>query len=118
MDDYRPLALLILLAAAFAAGVLIAASLLSRLRPRAAKPTTYECGVQPVGDARDRVPVRFYVVAMLFIVFDIEATFLVPWAVVFRRLEVFGLIEMFVFVGVLVLGYIYVWRRGAFEWNR
>lgn len=118
MDDYRPVALMIVLAAAFAAGTLVAANLLSKLRPRRAKRTTYECGVQPVGDARERIPVRFYLIAMLFIVFDIEATFLIPWAVVFRELAIPGLIEMCVFVGVLALGYIYIWRRGAFEWNR
>ncbi|MGD8394643.1 MAG: NADH-quinone oxidoreductase subunit A [Candidatus Eiseniibacteriota bacterium] len=118
MDDYRPVALLILMSAAFAAGTLFVASLLSRNRPRPAKRTTYECGVPPVGDARERVPVRFYLVAMLFIVFDIEATFLIPWAVVFRQLQIFGLVEMCVFIGMLVLGYIYIWRRGAFDWNR
>lgn len=118
MDDYRPIAMLIFLAALFAGGALIAARVLSNMRPRGAKGTTYECGVQPVGDARDRVPIRFYLVAMLFIVFDIEATFLVPWAVVFRQLQIYGLIEMFIFIGMLVLGYVYVWRRGAFDWNR
>ncbi len=83
----------------------------------AAKLTTYECGVEPVKTARERFPVRFYLVAMLFIVFDIEAVFLYPWALLFRELGLFGLIEMAVFLMVLVVGLIYAWRKGALEWE-
>lgn len=118
MDDYRPVALLVFFAVVFAAVTLALASLLSRLSPHRTRTTPYECGVPTVGDARERVPVGYYLVAMLFIIFDIEATFLIPWAVVFRELQIFGLVEMFVFIGMLVLGYIYIWRRGAFDWNR
>jgi NADH-quinone oxidoreductase subunit A len=90
------------------------------LGPRDANPektTVYECGVEPVGTARERFPVRFYLVAMLFIVFDIEAVFLYPWARLFRQLGVLGLVEMAVFIVVLVIGLIYAWRKGALEWE-
>jgi NADH-quinone oxidoreductase subunit A len=76
----------------------------------------YECGVDPIGDARDRFSVRFYIVAMLFLVFDVETIFLFPWAVIYDRLAVFGLVEMLLFIGILVVGYYYAWRKGALEW--
>ena len=88
--------------------------------PRNANPekvSTYECGVEPVKNARERFPVRFYLVAMLFIVFDIEAVFLYPWARLFRQLGVFGLIEMGIFILILVVGLVYAWRKGALEWD-
>lgn len=77
----------------------------------------YECGVAPVGSARVRFSIRFYMVAMLFILFDIEAIFFYPWLTVHRWLGLFGLIEMFIFVGILMAGYVYLWRRGGFEWE-
>ena len=76
----------------------------------------YECGIDPIGDARDRFSVRFYIVAMLFLVFDVEVVFLFPWAVIYDRLALFGLIEMLIFIGILVVGYYYAWRKGALEW--
>jgi NADH-quinone oxidoreductase subunit A len=76
----------------------------------------YECGVDPIGDARDRFSVRFYIVAMLFLIFDVETIFLFPWAVIYDRLAVFGLVEMLLFIGILVVGYYYAWRKGALEW--
>lgn len=76
----------------------------------------YECGVDPIGDARDRFSVRFYIVAMLFLVFDVETIFLFPWAVIYDRLAVFGLVEMLLFIGILVVGYYYAWQKGALEW--
>ncbi|HEU4386687.1 MAG TPA: NADH-quinone oxidoreductase subunit A [Blastocatellia bacterium] len=76
----------------------------------------YECGVDPIGDARERFSVRFYMVAMLFLVFDVETIFLFPWAVIYDKLALFGLIEMIIFIGILVVGYYYAWRKGAFEW--
>lgn len=83
----------------------------------AEKTTPYECGVEPEGRARARFPVRFYLVAMLFILFDIEALFLYPWAKLFRELGMFGFIEMAVFILILVVGLIYAWRKGALEWE-
>ena len=76
----------------------------------------YECGVDPIGDARDRFSVRFYIVAMLFLVFDVEVVFLFPWAVIYDKLAIFGLVEMLLFIGILVVGYYYAWRKGALEW--
>jgi NADH-quinone oxidoreductase subunit A len=76
----------------------------------------YECGIDPIGDARERFSVRFYIVAMLFLVFDVETIFLFPWAVIYDRLALFGLVEMLVFIGILVVGYYYAWRKGALEW--
>ncbi|HKV38567.1 MAG TPA: NADH-quinone oxidoreductase subunit A [Blastocatellia bacterium] len=80
------------------------------------KLSPYECGVDPIGDARERFSVRFYMVAMLFLVFDVETVFLFPWAVIYDRLALFGLAEMLVFIAILVVGYYYAWRKGAFEW--
>jgi NADH-quinone oxidoreductase subunit A len=76
----------------------------------------YECGVDPIGDARERFSVRFYIVAMLFLVFDVETIFLFPWAIIYDKLALFGLVEMLVFIGILVVGYYYAWQKGALEW--
>ena len=86
-------------------------------RNRKEKLDTYECGVPLLDDSRDRITIRFYLVAILFILFDIETVFLVPWAVVYRSLGVAGLVEMLAFLGVLGLGLFYIWRRGALEWD-
>ena len=77
----------------------------------------YECGIDPIGDARERFSVRFYIVAMLFLVFDVETIFLFPWAVIYDQLALFGLVEMLVFIGIPVVGYYYAWRKGALEWT-
>lgn len=79
--------------------------------------TPYECGIEPEGSTKERIPVKFYLVAILFIVFDIEVVFMYPWAVVYDRLALFGFIEMLVFIGILVIGYIYIVRRGALRWD-
>ena len=81
-----------------------------------AKMKPYECGVEPVGEAKDRFSVRYYLVAMLFLIFEVETVFLIPWAVIYDKLAIFGLIEMVVFIGILVVGYYYAWRKGALEW--
>jgi NADH-quinone oxidoreductase subunit A len=86
-------------------------------RPNAVKLQSYECGFTPVGQARVRFSIKFYLVAMLFILFDIEAIFLYPWAAVHRWLGVFGMIEMGIFVLILLVGYVYIWKRGAFQWE-
>jgi NADH-quinone oxidoreductase subunit A len=104
-----------------AVGIAVAMIVASRLLgPPRQEPTNlepYECGMTPIGGARVRFSVKFYLIAMLFILFDVEAIFLYPWAVVHRHLGVFGLVEMAVFIAILVVGYIYVWKRGAFEWD-
>ena len=81
------------------------------------KSMPYESGMVPIGPGTRRMPVHFYLVAVLFILFDIEVIFFLPWAVVFRKLGLFGLIEMVVFIGILLVGYIYAWKKGAFEWE-
>jgi NADH-quinone oxidoreductase subunit A len=99
---------------------LIAIGLGNLFGPRkksAAKAMPYESGMVPYGEATRRIPVRFYVVAMLFILFDIEVVFFLPWAVAFRQLGLFGLIEMAVFIIILLVGYFYAWKKGALEWE-
>lgn len=91
--------------------------LLAPRRPSAVKAEAFECGNPASGPAWERFSVKFYLTAILFIVFDLEVVFLYPWAVLFRRLGVFGLVEMAIFVGVLTLGLVYVWRKGALEWD-
>ena len=108
------LSVVALLNAAFMLGV---SHLFGVRRPTPAKGAAYESGMTPLGDTRDRFSVKFYIVAMLFIVFDIETIFFLPWAVIFRELGLFGLIEMFVFVGVLAVGLAYAWKKGTLEWD-
>ncbi len=116
-DSYLPIFVLMAAAGLLALGMLSVSALLGRSKaPAPARGYPYECGIEVQGSARQRFSVRFYVVAMLFILFDLETAFLLPWAVVYRRLGLFGLIEMFVFLGILLLGYVYAWRKGAFEW--
>jgi NADH-quinone oxidoreductase subunit A len=94
--------------------------LLSTYRPTAVKSAPYESGMPVLGDARERFSVKFYLVAMLFIIFDIETVFMIPWAVAFRQLgDIAGLLilEMLVFIGILAVGYVYLWKRGAFQWD-
>jgi NADH-quinone oxidoreductase subunit A len=118
MNPYLPILFMLVIATAFAIGAMALALFVGRPRGgNAHKLAPYECGIEPVGGGRDRFPVKFYLVAMLFILFDIEVIFLYPWAIVFRQLGVFGLIEMGIFLGILLAGYIYIWRAGALEWQ-
>src|ERR1017187_3133477 len=86
-------------------------------RPAKEKLAPYECGITPVGDARGSFSVSFYLIGMLFILFDVEAVFLYPWAIVFKSLKWFGFVEMFIYVTILVAGYIYIWKKGALDWT-
>ncbi|MBI5395420.1 MAG: NADH-quinone oxidoreductase subunit A [Verrucomicrobia bacterium] len=124
-SQFLPVGLLILVAIAFAAGMLITSTALGQKGSRpAVKDTPYECGMVPVGEAHVRFPVKFYLVAMLFILFDIEVVFLFPWAVVFKPLlkdpqtgaTIFT--AMLTFLGILFIGYIYVWKKGALDWTQ
>jgi NADH-quinone oxidoreductase subunit A len=115
--DYLPILILVILAALFAAGSVLLSSLLGPRRPNPEKLSPYECGVEPVGTARERFSVKFYLVAMLFIIFDMEIVFLYPWAVVFQQLRLFGLMAMGSFLLVLLVGYFYVWQKGGLEWD-
>ncbi len=117
-DSYLPIALTVAAALGISAAILATARLLGRVRVSRTDTTPYECGMTPYVSARHRFSVKFYLVAMLFILFDVEAAFLYPWALTLRegsRMFVFG--EMAVFLGVLLLGFVYVWKRGALEWD-
>lgn len=117
LESYLPILVLIVIALGFAIGTVLLSWLIGQKKPSAVKLAPYECGMPPVGTARDRFSVKFYLIAMLFIVFDIEAVFLYPWAVMFKRLGMFGFVEMGVFIVILLVGYIYVWKKGALEWE-
>jgi NADH-quinone oxidoreductase subunit A len=115
---YVPIVILGILAGAFAVLSMAASALLRPRRRVAAKYTPYESGILPVRLPKSsRFPVKFYVVAMLFIIFDIETIFLFPWAVAFRQLGLFGLIEMVAFIGLVFVAYLYVWQKGGLEWE-
>jgi NADH-quinone oxidoreductase subunit A len=114
---YLPILIVLVLSFALIGVMLGLSWLLSPRRPGRVKDGMYECGIAPVGDARMRHSVRFYVVAMLFIIFDLETVFLYPWAVNFKMLGLFGLVEMAVFLAILTIGLVYVWRRGALDWS-
>ncbi len=115
--DYVPILILVGLAALFAGGSIVLSALLGPRRPTPEKLAPYECGVEPVGTARNPFSVKFYLVAMLFIIFDMEIVFLYPWAVVYRQLGVFGLVSMGTFLLVLLVGFFYVWKKGGLEWD-
>jgi NADH-quinone oxidoreductase subunit A len=115
--SYLPLAVVIPLAVLVPLLLRGLQRLLAPRRPDPEKLALYECGAPILGSAHHRLPVKFYVVAVLFLLFDIETIFLFPWSVLFRRLGLFGLVEMGIFLGVLVLGLVYVWRKGALEWE-
>ena len=120
LQTYIPVLVLAILAVGLAAVMTILSWVLGPRKPTPQKLAPYECGVVPVGSARERFPIKFYLIAMLFIIFDIETVFLYPWAVNYRAsggLMIFNLVEMVVFVAILFVGYIYVWRKGAFEWD-
>ncbi len=116
MAAYIPILIFILVAAAFPLVTLLVARLVRPANPGPVKGAAYECGVESVGEARGRYSVAYYVIAVLFVVFDVEVIFLFPWAVRFEALGLFGFIEMFIFIAILVLGYIYAWKKGALEW--
>ena len=117
LQDYLPIAVLLILSTGLAAIIVILGHLVGPKRPSARKSETYESGMKPIGPGTRRMPVRFYMVAVLFILFDIEVVFFLPWAVVFRQLGVPGLIEMFVFILILLVGYVYAWKMGALDWD-
>ncbi|HEX7051349.1 MAG TPA: NADH-quinone oxidoreductase subunit A [Longimicrobiales bacterium] len=117
IESYAPILILFGISVVNAVGMVAASHLLSPYRPTAAKRSPYESGMVPLGNTRERFSVKFYMVALLFIVFDIETVFLIPWAVAFRDLGLFGFTEMMVFIGVLLVGFIYIWKKGALQWD-
>jgi NADH-quinone oxidoreductase subunit A len=119
-EGYTPLLIFLCLSVLFAGAVILLSALFGRKASTKEKLMPYECGLDPVGDARMRFSVKFFIIAMLFIVFDVEAVFLYPWAIVFRQFNQFKgfvFLEMAVFIGILLVGFIYVWKKGALEWE-
>lgn len=114
---YIPILIFLLIAIGFGAVSLLAGRLIRPFNPYRDKNAPYECGVPPINDARERISIRYYVIAMLFLVFDVEVVFLYPWAVDFRRLGLFGLVEMMIFLVILIIGYVYAWKKEALEWE-
>ena len=113
---YIPIAIFIVVATGFALFTLVFTSLIHPSKYNKVKLEPYECGIEPATGARDRYSIRYYLVAMLFVIFDVETVFMSPWAVIFNKLMLFGLIEMTVFILILVVGYYYAWQKGALEW--
>jgi NADH-quinone oxidoreductase subunit A len=118
MQGWISILLLLLLGAAFAVGSILLSQLLGPRRPTPEKSAPYECGMPPVGDARERQSVKFYLIAMVFLLFDIEVAFLYPWALALRDLRWTGFIQVAVFLAILVAGYAYLWRKGALDWDK
>jgi NADH-quinone oxidoreductase subunit A len=116
-ETYWPVLLQALIAMAVATGMLGISYLLGKRVRNRAKDSPYECGIVATGSARERFSVKFYLVGMLFILFDIEAIFLYPWAVVYRELKLFGFFEMFIFIILILTGFFYIWKKGALEWS-
>ncbi|NOT22373.1 MAG: NAD(P)H-quinone oxidoreductase subunit 3 [Nitrospiraceae bacterium] len=117
LTHYFPILFFVVVALFFGIWSLVVSYLVQPKYPEPEKLTTYECGSEPFSDARMPFPVRYYIFAMLFVIFDIEVIFLYPWAVVFTKIELIGLIEMLVFIGLFLVAYVYAWRKGALEWD-
>jgi NADH-quinone oxidoreductase subunit A len=115
--SYLPILILLLVVMGFAISNIVISALVGRHKPSEEKLSPYECGVEPTGTARERFSVKFYLIAMMFVIFDIEVVFLYPWAVVYKSLMLFGLIEMAIFILILFVCYAYIWKRGGFEWE-
>jgi NADH-quinone oxidoreductase subunit A len=115
-QNYVPVFIFVAVVAVLIPLTLILAKLVRPSNPDRVKLMPYECGIDPIGNSRGRYTVRYYIVAILFVVFDVETIFLFPWAVKFKALGVFGLLEMLIFLGILIVGYIWIWKKGALEW--
>jgi NADH-quinone oxidoreductase subunit A len=116
LPAYAPILILAVVAVGFALFTVVVSHLLGRPRPTPAKRSVYECGVPAVGTARERFPIKFYLVCMLFILFDVETAFFYPWALVYKSLGVVGFLQMGVFITVLAVGFVYEWKVGAMDW--
>jgi NADH-quinone oxidoreductase subunit A len=116
-SNYVPLLIHLFVAAALSGAIVLLSSLVGRGRKSQGKLQTYECGVRPTGDAREPFSVKFFLVAMVFILFDVEAIFFYPWAYIYRDLGWFGFVEMMLFIVIVLVGYIYLWKKGALDWG-
>src|ERR1700730_9183265 len=117
-ETYFPVLVQIVIAVLVASGLVALSYLLGKRVKSPLKDTPYESGIAPTGSARERFSVKFYLVAIVFILFDIEAIFLYPWAVVYRELKMFGFVEMFVFIALILSGFFYIWKKGALDWSQ
>ena len=117
LGEYLPILLFLAVAATVGVALMVLGGLLGKNRPTSEKLSPYECGFEAFEDARMQFDIRYYLIAIQFIIFDLEIAFLFPWAVIFRELGVVGLVEMGIFLGLLVLGFVYVWKKGALEWE-
>jgi NADH-quinone oxidoreductase subunit A len=117
LQEYLPIVVLLVLATGLAGLVVLIGYWFGPRRPTPRKEMPYESGMRPIGPGTRRMPVRFYLVAVLFILFDIEVVFFLPWAVVYKKLGLFGLVEMLIFILILLVGYVYAWKKGALEWE-
>ncbi len=115
---YIPLLLHIVVACGLAGAIVLLSTLVGQHKHNRVKMSPYECGMQPVGDVRQRFSVKFYLVAMLFILFDVEAVFLYPWAILLKELKMFGFWEMVVYIAIVLVGLFYIWKKGALDWNK
>ena len=118
LDNYGPLLLMFILSAGLAGVLITASTIVGKHKHTREKDQPYECGIRPTGDAREPFSVHFYIVGLIFILFDIEAIFLYPWALVYGDLKLFGFVEMVVYIMILLVGYIFLWKKGALDWNR
>jgi NADH-quinone oxidoreductase subunit A len=116
IEAYFPVLVQVILGVAVGAALIALGVLLGKRLKNKVKDTPYECGITPTGTARERFSVKFYLVAMLFILFDIEAIFLYPWAVVYRELKLFAFFEMLLFIGLVLAGFFYIWKKGVLNW--
>ncbi|MBA4312404.1 MAG: NADH-quinone oxidoreductase subunit A [Chlorobiaceae bacterium] len=117
LADYIPIGIMIIFGVGFAIVLTKASEWLGPKNPNDVKQSIYESGMEPIKSARERISIKYYMVAMLFILFDIEVVFMYPWAVNFRSLGMFGFIEMVIFIAILMAGFLYLWKKGAFEWD-
>ena len=117
LDNYLPVLIFLMIGVGFGVGPMLAGFILGPRKPDDEKVSAYECGFEPFEDSRMKFDVRYYLVAILFIIFDLEIAFLFPWSVVLDEIGLFGLVAMGVFLGVLVIGFIYEWKKGALEWE-
>jgi NADH-quinone oxidoreductase subunit A len=117
LRPYIPILLFVIVALGFAVFTLLFSRLVHAAKPNPVKLEPYECGIETTTDARDRYSIRYYLIAMLFVIFEVETVFMFPWAVMLDQLALFGLIEMLLFLLILIVGYAYAWRKGALEWQ-
>ncbi len=116
-EHFLPVVVFLLLGVAVSIGMLVFSRLLQPRKPYPEKLLTYESGITPFMDARQKFSIRYYIIAMLFLIFDIESVFLYPWAVAYNHIGLYGFVEMVIFIAILLVGYVYAWKKGALEWE-